>query len=205
MALTLKYIIKSLCLPCLMAFMVFAGCRENRPKNIPDTAKCVAETSFCQIYLDQEEDDSLKVSLYAYDKQSDSGRFLLTTNPNARRIEPYVDDSQLTPSSQIETAQVVTVLSQKDEPLVLLVEYCTDWRNVESFIFTEGRDDVILLPSNRGLLGLSEEENLLIMQSYDYYEGGGRYNSFDAFDIEGNHIASMSAKACPFYDSIPLD
>lgn len=204
MALTLKYIIKSLCLPCLMAFMVFAGCRENRPKNIPSTAKCVAETSFCQVYLDQEVDDSLKVSLYAYDKQSDSGRFLLTTNPNARRIEPYIDDSQLTPSSQIETAQVVTILSWRDEPLVLLIEYCLDYRNVESFIFKEGCDSVILLPTDRGLLGLSEEENLLIMQSYNYYEGGGRYNRFDAFDIDGNRIASMSPKACPFYDSIPL-
>lgn len=194
----------TLLLSCLMAFMVFAGCRENRPKNIPSTAKCVAETSFCQIYLDQEEDDSLKVSLYVYDKKNDSSRFLLTTNPNARRIEPYIDEAQSTPATQINTAQVVTILSWRDDPLVLLVEYCLDERNVESFIFTEGRDDVILLPSNRGLLGLSEEEDLLIMQSYDYYRGGGRYNTFDAFDIEGNRIASMSPKANPFYDSIPL-
>lgn len=202
MVLTFKYM-KSL-LPCLLALMLFAGCHENRPKNIPSTAKCVAEAYSYQVYVDQEEDDSLKVSLYMYDKKNDSSRFLLTTNPNARRIEPYIDDAQYTPATQIETAQVVTILSCRDEPLVLLIEYCLDYRNVESFIFKEGCDSVILLPTDRGLLGLSEEENLLIMQSYNYYEGGGRYNRFDAFDVDGNRIASMSPKACPLYDSIPL-
>jgi hypothetical protein len=32
------------------------------------------------------------------------------------------------------------------------------------------------------------------MQSYAYYEDGGRYNIIEAFDQQGNRITSMDAK-----------
>jgi hypothetical protein len=32
------------------------------------------------------------------------------------------------------------------------------------------------------------------MQSYSYFEEGGRYNVIEAFDEKGNRIASMDAK-----------
>jgi hypothetical protein len=32
------------------------------------------------------------------------------------------------------------------------------------------------------------------MQSYAYYEDGGRFNVIKAFDEKGKHIASMDAK-----------
>ena len=40
---------------------------------------------------------------------------------------------------------------------------------------------------------MSKEEGLLIMQSYDYYQDGGRYNVIEAFDEEGHRISSMEA------------
>ena len=41
---------------------------------------------------------------------------------------------------------------------------------------------------------MSEEDYLLIMQSYEYYEDGERYNVIEAFDEEGHRISSMEAK-----------
>ena len=32
------------------------------------------------------------------------------------------------------------------------------------------------------------------MQSYEYYEDGGRYNIIEAFDVSGNRVSSMSVK-----------
>lgn len=81
----------------------------------------------------------------------------------------------------------------EDEPLCLLFEGKPDLRNVYSRIWHDGRDSLILLPSNAGLIGISDEEGLLIMQSYEYYEQGGRYNRIEAYDREGQLIGSMPA------------
>lgn len=98
------------------------------------------------------------------------------------------------PLDSIPTITKVTILSWPNEPLKLLAEGCSDYRNVESFIINEGSDSTICLPTNRGLIGISEEDGLLIMQSYDYYEDGGRYNIIEAFDVKGIRVSSMNAK-----------
>lgn len=81
----------------------------------------------------------------------------------------------------------------EEEPLCLLLEGKPDLRNVYSRIWHEGRDSLILLRSNAGLIGISDEEGLLIMQSYEYYEQGGRYNRIEAYDLEGRLVGSMPA------------
>ena len=98
------------------------------------------------------------------------------------------------PLDSIPTITKVTILSWVNEPLKLIAEGSSDYRNVESFIINEGSDSTICLPTNRGLIGMSEEDYLLIMQSYEYYEDGGRYNVIEAFDEEGHRISSMEAK-----------
>ena len=103
-----------------------------------------------------------------------------------------MDHAVSIPVDSIPTIQKVTILSWEGEPLKLLVEGCSDYRNVESFIIEEGKDSAICLPTNRGLIGISEEDGLLIMQSYAYYEEGGRYNIIEAFDTDGNRISSMT-------------
>ena len=85
----------------------------------------------------------------------------------------------------------------EEEPLCLLLEGKPDLRNVYSRIWHEGRDSLILLPSNAGLIGISEEEELLIMQSYEYYEQGGRYNRIEAYDREGRLVGSMPVMLHP--------
>lgn len=90
---------------------------------------------------------------------------------------------------QIEGYHVVS-----EKPLVLLLEGKPDLRNVISCIWREGVDSLITLPTNAGFIGVSEEEGLLIMQSYEYYRQGGRYNRIEAFDLDGHLLGSISPK-----------
>lgn len=177
------------------------GCHSLSSKNgIPSNAQCITETFYHQLYLMHSIEDSLKVFLFSYNKESSIARLILTTNPQACGDGLAHEESYPIPVSNIKTVQKATILSWKDEPLTILIEYCTDHRNVESIIFKEGNDEAIHLPTNRGMLGVSEEEGLLIMQSYGYYAGGGRYNTIDAFDKEGNRLSSMSPKLNPELD-----
>lgn len=96
---------------------------------------------------------------------------------------------------QIEGYHVVS-----EKPLVLLLEGKPDLRNVISCIWKEGVDSLITLPTNAGFIGISEEEGLLIMQSYDYYRQGGRYNRIEAFDLNGHLLGSFSPKLNPEWD-----
>lgn len=184
-----------------LSVILFVGCHSiTDSEGIPSNAVCIAESPFHQLYIDRCCVDSLKVSLYSYDKERGESKLLLTTNPQACGDGLAHEESYPIPVSNIKTVQKATILSWKDEPLTILIEYCTDHRNVESIIFKEGNDEAIHLPTNRGMLGVSEEEGLLIMQSYGYYADGGRYNTIDAFDKEGNRLSSMSPKLNPELD-----
>ena len=97
------------------------------------------------------------------------------------------------------------ILSYGDQPLTILLEGSSDHRNIESYIFTQGRDSVICLPTNGGLLGIADEEGALIMQSYSYYEGGGRYSVIEAFDLRGHRLGKMDIKLHPEFDIKQLD
>ena len=132
-----------------------------------------------------------QVSLWVYDKSKNEGMMILTSHPGANGSWFCMDHSVSIPADSIPTIQKVTILSWEGEPLKLLVEGCSDYRNVESFIIEAGKDSAICLPTNRGLIGISEEDGLLIMQSYAYYKEGGRYNNIEAFDTDGNRISSM--------------
>lgn len=96
---------------------------------------------------------------------------------------------------QIEGYHVISV-----KPLVVLMESKPDLRNVISCIWKDGADSLIMLPTNAGFIGISDEEGLIIMQSYEYYRQGGRYNRIEAFDIDGHLLGSMSPKLNPQWD-----
>ena len=87
-----------------------------------------------------------------------------------------------------------------EHPLVLLLESKPDLRNVISCIWKEGADSLITLPTNAGFIGISEEEGLLIMQIYEYYQQGGRFNRIEAFDLNGRLLGTMSPKLNPQWD-----
>lgn len=170
---------------------------------IPTTAKLVAEDSHYAVFTNVEayDDDPVgiwppleQVSLWAFDKQKQKSEMMLLTHLDTDGSRYNTTESFTMPADTIPTIQRVTIISYPDENLKLLVEGSRDYRNVESFIVEPGKKDVIYLPTNRGFIGFSEENQFLIMQSYEYYPCGGRYNRIEAFDCKGKRICSMNAK-----------
>lgn len=201
---------KSFHIVIFLIVLVFCGCnsssesgnKEDIYKGIPSSAYAVAENDSFIVFLNDEAiEDSIEglpsikqVSLWVYDKNRKEGKKILLSHPNTNMAFLNMERSVSIPLDSIPTITKVTILSWPNEPLKLLAEGCSDYRNVESFIINEGSDSAICLPTNRGLVGMSEEDYLLIMQSYEYYEDGGRYNVIEAFDEEGHLISSMKAK-----------
>ena len=201
---------KSFHIVVFLIVLVFCGCnsssessnKEDIYKGIPSSAYAVAENDSFIVFLNDEAiRDSIdglpsikQVSLWVYDKNRKEGKKILFSHPNTNMAFLNMEHSVSIPLDSIPTITKVTILSWPNEPMKLLAEGCSDYRNVESFIIKEDSDNAICLPTNRGLIGISEEDGLLIMQSYDYYEDGGRYNIIEAFDVKGIRVSSMNVK-----------
>ena len=97
----------------------------------------------------------------------------------------------------IPAAESVKILSYDGQPLKLLIEEKQDQRNVTSYIFTVGQDSVLRLPTNAGLVGLTDEDDLLVMQTFEYYYGGGRYNQLQVYDKYGRLHNTLDLKVHP--------
>ena len=195
----------------IICAIVLGGCNNGRNvpalndvifDSIPSNAYFVAENEEWKIFLnDEATGDSIEgvgavkqVSLWTYNKSKKSVKMLMMSHPHANGSWFTMEHAVKIPLDSIPTISKVTVLSWKGESLKLLVEGCSDYRNVPSFIIDAESDQAICLPTNRGLIGVSEEDGLLIMQSYAYYEDGGRYNKIQAFNLIGKRIASMEAR-----------
>ena len=201
---------KSFHIVIFLIVLVFCGCnsssesgnKEDIYKGIPSSANAVAENDSFIVFLNDEAiEDSIEglpsikqVSLWMYSRNKKEGRRILLSHPHTNMAFLNMEHSVCIPLDSIPTITKVTILSWPNEPMKLLAEGCPDYRNVESFIINEGSDSTICLPTNRGLIGISEEDGLLIMQSYDYYEDGGRYNIIEAFDVKGIRVSSMNAR-----------
>ena len=202
---------KSFHIVIILIVLVFWGCNSSSVsednkgvmyKDIPSTAYSVAENDSSIVFLnDGAIEDSIEglpsikqVSLWVYDKNRKEGKKILLSHPNTNMAFLNMEHFVCVPLDSIPTITKVIILSWPNEPLKLLVEGCSDYRNVKSFIISEDSANAICLPTNRGLIGISEEDGLLIMQSYDYYEDGGRYNIIEAFDVKGIRVSSMNVK-----------
>ena len=201
---------KSFHIIVFLIVLVFCGCnsssesgnKEEKYKGIPSSDYTVAENDSVIVFLNDEAiEDNIEglspikqVSLWTYSKNEKEGGMILLSHPHTNMTFLSMERSVSIPLDSIPTITKVIILSWPNEPLKLLAEGCSDYRNVESFIINDGSDSAICLPTNRGLIGMSEEDYLLIMQSYEYYEDGGRYNVIEAFDEEGHRISSMEAK-----------
>lgn len=152
---------------------------------IPPKAYSMAENEDWKIFLNDEAiGDSIEgvgavkqVSLWTYNKREKSVKKLLMSHPHADGRKLSIEHSFTIPLDSIPTISRVTILSWKGEPLKLLVEGSTDFRNVTSFVVDAESDQAIYLPTNRGSIGISEEDGLLIMQTYEYYKNGGAITS----------------------------
>ena len=203
---------KSLYIVVFLIVSVFYRCssssnsgnnKEEIYNDIPSSAYAVAENDSVIVFINDEAiEDSIEslslikqVSLWSFDKNKKEGKKILLSHPQTNMSFFNMERSVGIPLDSITTITKVIILSWPNEPLKLLAEGCADYRNIESFIINANSDSAICLPTNRGLIGVTEEDGLLIMQSYNYYEeGGGRYNIIEAFDDRGNRIATMEAR-----------
>ena len=190
----------------LLLSIILFGCNEGNDwcEGIPITAKLVAEDSHYAVFTNVEGyEDSTRyaphdppleqVSLWAYDKQEQKAEKMMLSHLYTQGDRYNTTESFRMPADSIETIHKVVIISFPEEPLTVLVEACTDYRNRHSYILRLGDDEAICLPTNRGFIGFSEEDYFLIMQSYEYYDCGGRYNRIEAFDWKGKRICSMDA------------
>lgn len=188
----------------ILSFAAWVSCNRTsiEYKGIPATAKLVAEDAHFAVFTNVEAYDTVtigdwppleQVSLWAYDKQRKEAEMMLLTHLDTDGSRYNTTESFSMPADTVPTIQRVVIISYPDENLKLLVEGCRDYRNVNSFIGELGKKEAIYIPTNRGFIGFSEENHLLVMQSYDYYPCGGRYNRIEAFDCEGKRICSMDA------------
>ena len=201
----------------IICIIACGGCRpSDKEKNIPvsvsakknvvydslpSNAYSVAENEEWNIFLNDETiEDSIEglgsikqVSLWTYSKSKKSGKKLMMSHPHSG-FKVMKGQSIEVPLDSIPTISKVTILSWKGEPLKLLVEGSQDYRNIQSFIIEADSSNATYLPTNRGFIGVSEEDGLLIMESYDYYEDGGRFNVIETYNLNGICISTMEAR-----------
>ena len=194
----IKYLLSIALLPSLVE------CGE--PKGNIDF-RLVDEDTKWALYLSTEEPAKEEfelpvVSLWAKDKETGDKYKVLTSNPNSREAHQPDSVSVIVPLDCIRSINMARILSLPADPLKVLIEGCSDFRNVETYIYEDTQSTAILLPTNGRCLGLSDEEGLIIVQSYMYYEQGCRYNVISAFDLQGRQLSSMSPMLYPELNNV---
>ena len=132
--------------------------------------------------------------LRSVNKKTGQKQDLLKTDPDSRMFASldYENISQVHKDSLL-SIDKVTILWSQGDTLYLALEDCADAsnQNTHTFIFNDKSDSLIHLPTNAGLMGLTTEEEYLVMQSYEYYDQGGRFNVIDVYDYRGVNISSL--------------
>lgn len=132
--------------------------------------------------------------LRSVNKKTGQKQDLLKTDPDSRMFASldYENISQVHKDSLL-SIDKVTILWSQGDTLYLAIEDCADAsnQNTHTFIFNDKSDSLIHLPTNAGLMGLTTEEGYLVMQSYEYYDQGGRFNVIDVYDYRGVNISSL--------------
>ena len=146
---------------------------------IPETAELQDEDDKVAIYLNVDSvwrHDINITSIWMLEKQTSRARVIFRDSVYSMfsaRIIPYTDPSKV------------------------IVEGTPEYHNIWSFIVDSESGEVISLPNTGGLVGFGNDEGVIIMQSYQYYQAGGRYSKIDAYDQYGNKIASMKTNLKP--------
>ena len=160
---------KSFHIIVFLIVLVSCGCTGNKEdiyKGIPSSAYAVAENDSFIVFLNDEAiRDSIdglpcikQVSLWFYNRNRKEGNIILISHPHTNMSHLNMERSVSIPLDSIPTITKVTILSWSNEPMKLLAEGCSDYRNVQSFIINENSAKAICLPTNRGLIGVSEED-----------------------------------------------
>ena len=173
-----------------------ASCQHNPYPGVPKDSVLQDEAYGVKIFLHV--DDSTcrprKVSVWSYDQESKEAKRIVSSTGEDIAVWCKSDTvKSYWPKDSIASIYQAKIISWPDKPLRIVVDGCPDRRNVWSYIVAEDLDEAILLPTNAGFLGHALEEDLLIAQSYEYYdyETGGRYNVIKVFNNQGDLLTTI--------------
>ena len=163
---------------CLLSL---CSCKNDDPKRI------LAEDDRWQISLH-------KTELIAIDKVSKSETLLLKLCPG-RCVYGSASDSTsvMVHKDSLCDVSKVYILSYHDEPLTLLLQDISNHTVCHSFVYKHGADSLIHLPSSGFFLGVSWDDCLIIMDSYDYNDKG-RYGMVQGYTFDGEKVCEMTTK-----------
>lgn len=152
-----------------------------------DSSRILAEDTRWQIKLNE-------TKLLALDKTSNSEITLLQLCCD-RCVYGSASDSisVMVHKDSLCDVSKAYILSYNDEPLTLLLQDISNHTVCHSFVYKHGADSLIHLPSNGYFLGVSWDDCLIIMDSYDYNDKG-RYGMVQGYTFDGEKVCEMTTK-----------
>lgn len=165
-----------------MCLLLMYSCRMD------DCYRVLAEDERWQIRLNEME-------LFAFDKEACKEIPLLKLHTGYCVYGSASDSvSTLVHKDSLFAVSKAHILSYPHEPLVLLLQDLSNGTVCHSFIFKTDLDSLVHLPSSGEYLGVSYDDNLIIMDSYRYNEGG-RYGIVQGYSFEGDKMCEMMTKS----------
>ena len=140
--------------------------------------------------------DSARVQiLVSYNKRTSESKKLLRTNLDSRMFNSLAyDTTSVVHKDSIRKIDKATILPWPQDTLYMVLEDCGDVANpnTHSFVFNECSDSLTHLPTNTGLMGITSEDFLLVMESREYHNNGGAYNIISMYDHRARKIATIN-------------
>ena len=135
-----------------------------------------------------------EMELFAFDKEARKEISLLKLYAGHCVYGSASDSvSTLVHKDSLFAVSKVHILSYPREPLTLLIQDVSNYTVCHSFVFQLGVDSLIHLPSSGDFLGVTCDENLIIMDSYNYNEDG-RYGIVQGYTFDGVKVCEMETK-----------
>ena len=164
-------------------------------KTIPETAKRIASSFATAVYIstDSITDDPIYPyirSIWIADEQVETARLICTTNPKA---EAQWDKMSAIDANAVEVpidmiAVADTAILFPGDASYIIVEGCPDGRNVWTYIIDTETNTAKQFPSTSGLAPKNWKRGEVVLNSYGYYEEGGRYSFKCAYDCHGKFL-----------------
>lgn len=183
----------------ILAAVSVLGC-SSRPESMPNLNNVVYTDSNIEIISEtvdtgRNTDDVDIVRLWKREVKSGKTRLLLQTVRNPEVKAWYLPDGKEFIQVSFDSVPVASSVSVwRTKPLQVILEGCTDMRNIHSFFVDMDSRKAWLVPSNNGFLG-ETEEGLMMFHSYRYLtapEIGGRYSFIQIFNEQGKMVDSLS-------------
>lgn len=163
--------------------------------DMPETAERMDAYFQWAVYVNVEikptEDEPVGTyTVFLADERSGTAARILRTNPTAQAPWDEMGNSAIpVPIHLVATAEKAW-LAPGDITKVI-VEGCPDGRNIWTYIIDCNTNTAKMFPTTEGVVDLDWERRCIILASYGYFEGGGRYSQKKAFNNDGIFLRNV--------------